>query len=84
MMFVNTVKYYEIREILSCQYFLDFTIFTMFLMFHNIVHFIVQHQFADVQQRRCQPENHIDLDHDHRPLHWQLERTRRKLQSLSQ
>ena len=38
------------------QYFLDFSAiilpyFTMFLMFHNVVHFIVvivQHQFADV------------------------------------
>ena len=40
--------YYTIREILSCQYFLYFT---LFLMFHNIVHFIVQHQFADVQHQ---------------------------------
>ena len=47
-MFVNTVKYCEIREILSRQDSRISPYFTMFLMFHNIAHFIVQHQFADV------------------------------------
>ena len=47
-MFVNSVKYCEIREILSRQYFSDFTIF------HGVSHVsqyctvtLYQHQLAD-------------------------------------
>ena len=41
MIFVNFVKYCTIQEILSCQYFLHFTIFTIFQILHNIVHFVL-------------------------------------------
>ena len=57
MMFANTVKYCKIREILSRQYFLNFTVYHNGIMIHNIVHFIVlvHQQFAAHGHGACGP-----------------------------